>query len=32
MLRSMNDLKNQEIDVSDGNIGEIKDIYFDDHR
>jgi uncharacterized protein YrrD len=31
MLRSMNYLKNQEVGASDGNIGEIKDLYFDDH-
>jgi sporulation protein YlmC with PRC-barrel domain len=31
MIKSMNDFKNREIGASDGNVGEIKDIYFDDH-
>ncbi len=31
MIRSMKDLKAREIGATDGNIGEITDIYFDDH-
>jgi hypothetical protein len=32
MLRSMNDLKDYTIHATDGNIGHVKDFYFDDKR
>ena len=31
MIRSMNELKDREIGATDGNIGKVSDIYFDDH-
>ena len=32
MLRSLKDLKNYQIGATDGNIGHVKDFYFDDQR
>lgn len=31
MLRTMNDLEGYGIRATDGNIGHVKDVYFDDH-